>query len=221
MERKLNRFYIQKLKTQIKAQVNKIKSARASARELQGMERWHAQAEAQKLGRRCRVLLTAYQILRGVHVALIESPNTNPYTVPTPKEVSEVVRDLIPDPGTRGAESSRAARVVDEWVEALKAGTAEALRQRELDELKLYFAVRRDLSEGRRAAQLIHAMNLWSERYGPHKGAVIVYGVDGEEGVLDAARGCDGRSVTWREPDLGGQATAVAMKSGRLALPLL
>lgn len=85
---------------------------------------------------------------------------------------------------------------------------------------RLYFVTRTDLSEGRRAAQLIHAMDEWAARFGPQKGTVIVYGVPSEEHLLDLLPE-DGRTVLWREPDLNNQATAFATDKGRLELPLL
>jgi len=85
---------------------------------------------------------------------------------------------------------------------------------------RLYFVTRDDLSEGRRAAQLIHAGQLW----GPHDGTVIIYSVPNEDALLDVLddlneRGA--RTVLWREPDLKNQATAFATDFGRMELPLL
>lgn len=85
---------------------------------------------------------------------------------------------------------------------------------------RLYFVTRADLSEGRRAAQLIHAMDLWSSRFGPQHGTVIVYAVKGEDALLRALPE-EGKTVLWREPDLGDQATALATDQGPLDLPLL
>lgn len=85
---------------------------------------------------------------------------------------------------------------------------------------RLYFAVRTDLSEGRRVAQALHAMDLWTEQFGPQKGTVIVYGVGSEEELL-AHLPEDGKTVLWREPDLDHEATAFATDLGRLELPLL
>jgi len=85
---------------------------------------------------------------------------------------------------------------------------------------RLYFAVRTDLAEGKRCAQALHAMDLWTARFGPQDGTVIVYGVPDEERLLELLPG-DGRTVLWREPDLGDEATAFATDSGRFDLPLL
>lgn len=85
---------------------------------------------------------------------------------------------------------------------------------------RLYFVTRTDLSEGRRTAQVIHAMDEWCALYGPQKGTVIVYAVPSEEALL-AALPTDGKTVLWREPDLKHQATAFATDQGRLELPLL
>lgn len=85
---------------------------------------------------------------------------------------------------------------------------------------RLYFVVRTDLSEGKRAAQLIHVMSSWNSKFGPHQGTVIVYGVSNEQDLLDA-RPQEGRCVTFHEPDLKNQATAIATDVGRLELPLL
>ena len=51
---------------------------------------------------------------------------------------------------------------------------------------RLYFVTRDDLTEGRRAAQLIHACDEWTALYGPQKGTVIVYSVSDEEALLEA-----------------------------------
>ena len=85
---------------------------------------------------------------------------------------------------------------------------------------RLYFVTRTDLSEGRRAAQLIHAMDEWAAEHGPQKGTVIVYGVDSEDQLLSALPST-GRTILWREPDLDNQATAFATDQGRMNLPLL
>lgn len=89
-----------------------------------------------------------------------------------------------------------------------------------MKEDRLYFVVRTDLSEGRRTAQALHAIDLWTARYGPQRGTVIVYGVPSEEALLDLLPE-GGRTVLWREPDLNNQATAFATDKGRLELPLL
>ena len=85
---------------------------------------------------------------------------------------------------------------------------------------RLYFVVRTDLSEGRRTAMAIHAMDEWCSRFGPQKGTVIVYQVPDERALLDVLPQ-EGRTVLWREPDLGDQATAFATDIGRMELPLL
>jgi len=85
---------------------------------------------------------------------------------------------------------------------------------------RLYFVTRSDLSEGRRAAQLIHAMDEWSSQYGPQKGTVIVYEAASEAELLELLPS-EGQTVLWREPDLDNQATAFATDVGRMELPLL
>lgn len=85
---------------------------------------------------------------------------------------------------------------------------------------RLYFVTRTDLSEGRRTAMALHAMDEWAAKYGPHGGTVIVYGVPSEEVLLSLLPG-EGRTVLWREPDLKNQATAFATDKGRFELPLL
>ena len=85
---------------------------------------------------------------------------------------------------------------------------------------RLYFVTRTDLPEGRRAAQVIHAMDEWGALYGPQRGTVVVYGVSSEAELL-AALPEGGKTVLWREPDLKNQATAFATDRGRLELPLL
>ena len=87
---------------------------------------------------------------------------------------------------------------------------------------RLYFATRTDLSEGRRAAQLIHAMDQWSARFGPQLGTVIIYGLPNEEQLLAAYAALgEGKTAIFREPDLDFQATAFATDQGPLDLPLL
>jgi hypothetical protein len=85
---------------------------------------------------------------------------------------------------------------------------------------RLYFAVRTDLSEGRRAAQLIHAMDGWAARHGPQQGTVIVFAVPDEETLLEAMPG-NGRTVVFREPDLDHEATAFATDQRLEGLTLL
>lgn len=85
---------------------------------------------------------------------------------------------------------------------------------------RLYFAVRKDLSEGKRAAQLLHAMDLWTERHGPQRGTVIVYSVPNEAALLERLPS-DGATVLFREPGMGDQATAFATDQGPMPLPLL
>jgi len=84
---------------------------------------------------------------------------------------------------------------------------------------------RSDLSEGRRAAQLIHAMDLWTARFGPQNGTVIVYEVPTEEDLLLVWRYVIDQKpaggVLFREPDLDGQATAMATSHGPMELTLL
>ncbi len=85
---------------------------------------------------------------------------------------------------------------------------------------RLYFVTRTDLSEGRRAAQLLHAMDEWTALFGPQRGTVVVYQVPDERTLLNLLPE-EGRTVLWREPDLKNQATAFATDRGRLELPLL
>jgi hypothetical protein len=86
---------------------------------------------------------------------------------------------------------------------------------------RLYFVTRTDLSEGRRAAQLLHAMDVWNARFGSQGGTVIVYGVSSEDELLELLPNGDSRTVLWREPDLDNEATAFATDAGRMNLPLL
>ena len=87
---------------------------------------------------------------------------------------------------------------------------------------RLYFVVRADLSEGRRAAQLIHAMDDWAATHGPQQGTVIVYEVPTEEDLLLVWGHVEGaRRILFRESDFGGAATAMATDFGPMDLPLL
>ena len=88
---------------------------------------------------------------------------------------------------------------------------------------RLYFVTRADLPEGRRCAQLIHAMDLWCAAHGPQHGTVIVYSVKNEAallGTLDKLP-TTARQVLFREPDFDFAATALATDAGPLRLPLL
>jgi hypothetical protein len=87
---------------------------------------------------------------------------------------------------------------------------------------RLYFATRTDMpgGEGRRAAQIAHAMERWNARFGPHNATVVIYQVDSEEELLSMLPD-DGRTVLWREPDFDNEATAFATDAGRMNLPLL
>jgi len=84
---------------------------------------------------------------------------------------------------------------------------------------------RSDIPEGRRASQLIHAMDSWCLQFGPQQGTVIVYEVPTEEDLLLVWRYVIDQKpaggVIFREPDLGGQATAFATSHGPMDLPLL
>ena len=84
----------------------------------------------------------------------------------------------------------------------------------------LYFVVRADLPEGRRAAQLVHAGMEWAARYGPWQGPVLIYGVGSRRELLRVAP-AGGRTALWREPDLHNQVTAFATDQGPRRLPLL
>jgi hypothetical protein len=89
---------------------------------------------------------------------------------------------------------------------------------------RLYFVTRSDLSEGRRAAQLVHAMDEWAAEHGPQQGTVIVYEVPTEQDLLLVWAHVleqDAPSVMFREPDLGHAATAMATAHGPMDLPLL
>ena len=86
---------------------------------------------------------------------------------------------------------------------------------------RLYFVTRTDLSEGRRAAQLIHAMDDWSQRFGPQQGTVIVYEVPDEETLVQLRNTLGPNTVAFREPDLGHSMTAISTEHGPLDLPLL
>lgn len=85
----------------------------------------------------------------------------------------------------------------------------------------LYFITRKDLHPGRRAAQLIHAMDEWAARRGPHLGTVIVYEVRDEPTLLKWWDKLEEDGALFREPDLGGAATAFATACGPLPLSLL
>jgi len=85
---------------------------------------------------------------------------------------------------------------------------------------KLYFVTRTDLSEGRRMAQCIHAMDLWTAKYGYQGGTVIVYAVPNEKKLMDRLPD-EGKTVVFREPDLNNEATAFATDQGPFRLPLL
>jgi len=85
---------------------------------------------------------------------------------------------------------------------------------------RLYFVVRADISEGRRAAQLVHAQDDWTARYGHHNGAVVVYAARNEADLLRHLPD-QGRTVLFREPSLNDQATAFATDTGSMTLPLL
>ena len=85
---------------------------------------------------------------------------------------------------------------------------------------RLYFVTRTDLTEGRRMAQCIHAMDLWTAKYGYQGGTVIVYEVSSEKRLLDLMPET-GKTVVFREPDLDMEATAFATDQGPFKLPLL
>jgi len=85
---------------------------------------------------------------------------------------------------------------------------------------RLYFVVREDIGMGRAMAQAIHAMDEWAARFGPQQGTVIVYAVSSEQKLLELVPD-EGRTILWREPDLGDEATAFATDAGRMNLPLL
>ena len=85
---------------------------------------------------------------------------------------------------------------------------------------RLYFIVRTDICEGRRAAQLIHAQDVWSNDHGFHGGTVIVYEVPDERALLSHLPE-GGRTAMFREPDFDDAATAFATDQGPYKLPLL
>lgn len=87
---------------------------------------------------------------------------------------------------------------------------------------RLYFVIRTDLSEGKRTAQAVHAMDQWSARFGPHLGTAIIYSAPNEEELLKLLPPPGvGRTALWREPDMNNQATAFATDKGPMELPLL
>lgn len=85
---------------------------------------------------------------------------------------------------------------------------------------RLYFVVRSDLSVGKQMAQALHAMDLWTAKYGYQGGTVIVYEVSSEKRLLDLMPET-GKTVVFREPDLDMEATAFATDQGPFKLPLL
>ena len=90
----------------------------------------------------------------------------------------------------------------------------------------LYFVVRKDLCEGRRAAQLIHAMGAWTAFFDQPdgNGTVIVYEVPDHgaiEALKDKIHSLKGEMALWEEPDLDWELTAFATTMGPWDLPLL
>lgn len=87
--------------------------------------------------------------------------------------------------------------------------------------MKLYLVVRRDLSPGRRAAQLCHAMRQFADDHPAAErvwfeasNTLVLLEVDDEPAlaVLASAATKDGIAVSrFHEPDLGGALTAIAL----------
>lgn len=76
---------------------------------------------------------------------------------------------------------------------------------------KLYAVVRADLPAGLRVAQVGHALIAWVLAHGAPPDNLVVLSVPDEAALLSAVERCPGRSEVFREPDLGGEATAVAV----------
>lgn len=85
---------------------------------------------------------------------------------------------------------------------------------------KLYFVARTDLTEGRRCAQVAHAMDEWTKRYGYQGGTVIVYGVPNERKLWKMLPD-GGKTAVFHEPDLDNELTVFATDQGPFRLPLL
>lgn len=102
---------------------------------------------------------------------------------------------------------------------------------------RLYIAVRGDLPVGLAAAQAVHAAFSFAERHpsitGPWQREsqyLVIVTVPDEVALIALASNALARNLvvsTWHEPDLDGQATAVALEPGPVArrlcanLPLL
>lgn len=105
------------------------------------------------------------------------------------------------------------------------------------DAARLYIAVRADLPVGLAAAQAVHAAFSFAERHpsitGPWQREsqyLVIVTVPDEIALIGLASNALARNLvvsTWHEPDLDGQATAVALEPGSAArrlcsnLPLL
>ena len=85
---------------------------------------------------------------------------------------------------------------------------------------RLYFVVRGDLPEGRRASQLVHAGQRWTAMYGTDECIVRVHVVSTEDRLLYLLPP-GGRTILWREPDLKNSATAFATDVGPPDAPLM
>ena len=82
----------------------------------------------------------------------------------------------------------------------------------------LSVVVRKDLPWSYRVAQAVHAMDDYAGKHGRHGGPVLVFAAKDEAHLL--ARAPVG-GVLFREPDLGDEATAFAVKGRWEGLPLL
>jgi peptidyl-tRNA hydrolase len=105
------------------------------------------------------------------------------------------------------------------------------------DHSRLYIAVRSDLSVGLAAAQAVHAAFSFATRHpsitGPWQREsqyLVIVTVPDEVALISLASNALARNLevsTWHEPDLAGEATAVALEPGIAArrlcanLPLL
>lgn len=212
------------MKARIKELALDGKLIREAARKATHTERYNLKSEANTLGYTTRLHLLAYQVLLGRHPSHAESSTTREtFTVEgstkvytsrhhgtrsfTTPGVVELLPEDLRDEGRR---------VLTEWNNAITNGTCDEFKK---PNRRLYFAARKDLSRGKCAAQVAHAMDVWTAEHGPQDGTVIVCGVDSEEQLL-ACLPVGGKTVLWREPDMGGQATVFATNC-RLSLPLL
>ncbi len=202
---KLYATEIAAMKARIKTLAAEGKALRVAANATTHSEKHGLKCQAQWLGQTTRQYLLAYQILQGRHPSYAESSTTregfSPYCV------TKLLPESLQETGKKQ---------LDEWSRAIDTGKAESFKKARN---RLYFAARRDMSPGKCAAQVAHAMDEWTAAHGPQQGTVIVCGVDGEAELM-ASLPEGGKTVLWREPDMGGQATVFATNK-RLSLPLL